>query len=123
MIRGRISLNFEAVTTLEVSGPSGQVHEIEAVVDTGFSDFLPLPPELISELAAPTESKAVVVLADGRPAEMDVCSVSLLWDGHWRHVDVFVANSSPLIGMALLENHSLRMEVVHGGTVTIEAIT
>jgi predicted aspartyl protease len=50
MITGMVNANREATIRLVVSGPSGQQQEIEAIIDTGFTGFLTLPPALIQAL-------------------------------------------------------------------------
>ena len=47
MITGAVNANREATIRLVMSGSSGQQHEIEAIIDTGFTDFLTLPPTLV----------------------------------------------------------------------------
>ena len=47
MIIGVVNGNLEAIIRLVVRGPNGQEDEIEAVIDTGFTGFLTLPPSLI----------------------------------------------------------------------------
>ncbi|MBA2450995.1 MAG: hypothetical protein H0V51_23525 [Chloroflexi bacterium] len=47
-----VNAALEATIRLTVEGASGQAHEVEAVVDTGFSGFLTLPPTLITLLRA-----------------------------------------------------------------------
>ena len=53
MIQGSVNAAYEAVVTLAVRGPAGQTTEIDAVIDTGFTGFLTLPPALVSELGLP----------------------------------------------------------------------
>ena len=50
MITGRVTRTPEALVALRVSGPQGREIEIEAVLDTGFTDYLTLPPSVITEL-------------------------------------------------------------------------
>ena len=47
--------------------------------------------------------------------------VTVLWDGQPRDVDALVADTQPLMGMSLLDGHSLYMEVEDGGRVVIQA--
>ena len=123
MIQGRVNSNFEAVITVEVRGPAGQAQRIDAVVDTGFTDFLTLPFALISELELALVGKNVLSLADGNEVEMGVFRVTISWEGEPRDVLAYAADATPLVGMQLLENHSLHIEIVAGGGVTIESIS
>lgn len=65
MIEGVVNATREPVITLAVQGPSGRAREIEAVIDTGFTGFLTLPPGLISELGLPFVAGNRATLADG----------------------------------------------------------
>jgi len=45
-----------------------------------------------------------------------------LWDGRARLVSVHTAQGAPLIGVSLLYDHLLTVEVFDGGAVTIEPL-
>ena len=47
---GRVSSVPEAIVALQVRGPEDHEVEVEAVLDTGFTDYLTLPPEMIGSL-------------------------------------------------------------------------
>jgi hypothetical protein len=47
MMTGLVNADLEPRLLLTVRAASGQRHEVEAVIDTGFNDFLTLPPALI----------------------------------------------------------------------------
>ena len=40
MIEGVVNAALEAVVTLPLRGPDGQVREVEAVIDTGYGGYL-----------------------------------------------------------------------------------
>jgi clan AA aspartic protease len=122
VIEGVVSEGYEAVVSLRLRGSAGQEQEVGAVIDTGFNRFLTLPPTLVTELDPPFLGVTRVVLANGSEETLDMYGVTVIWDGEPRDVDVLVADTAPLVGMALLESHSLYMEVSGGGRVVIDAI-
>ena len=122
MIEGAVNAAYEPVVRLALEGPSGQSREIDAVVDTGFNGFLTLPPMMIVALELPFQSEGQATLANGSVEFFDVYGVTALWDGHPRFVDVDEADTTPLLGMALLDGYSLYVEVAAGGPVVIRAV-
>ena len=123
MIRGTVNAAREAVISLTVQGPSGRTREIEAVIDTGFSEFLTLPSELISELGLRYAGADRIILAEGSEVNVEVYRVVALWDGESRSFDAYLSDTTPLVGMKMLDGYDLRVEVKPGGRVAIQAIT
>ena len=121
MVEGVVNSRLEAVISLSLSGPLGSNREVEAVVDTGFSEFLILPTELARELSLAFGGVTLMILADGEKQYFEYYNVTVMWDGRPRTVRAHVADGTPLVGMALLHGHSLYVEVVEGGRVVIEA--
>ena len=103
MIEGVVNTDHEAVVTLTVHGPSGRIHEIEAVVDTGYSGFLTVTPALVAELGLDYRGRSRATLADGSEVSFEVYEVTVLWDGRSRHIRGDVADTAPLVGMSLLD--------------------
>ncbi len=120
MIEGVVSANYEAVITLPLRGPTGRTREVEAVVDTGFNGYLTLPPMLVADLALSVVGDGEAVLADGSEAAFDVYGVTAVWDGELRYVETGAVGVDPLVGMSLLDSHSLYVEVADGGRVVIQ---
>ena len=121
MIPGVVNASHEAVVTLSLQGPDGQVQDIEAVVDTGYSGFLTLPTTLVAELGLPFAYVGWAFLANDDEVAFDVHDVTVIWDGQPRHIKADATGSAPLMGMLLLDNHDLNIEVVNGGRVVIQA--
>ena len=121
MIQGVVNAAYEAVVALSLQGPAGQAQEVEAVVDTGYSGFLTLPSTLVTELGLPFAYIGRALLANDDEVSFDVHDVTVLWDGQPRHVKADATGSIPLVGMLLLDNHDLNIEVVNGGRVVIQA--
>lgn len=121
VIEGTVNSSHEAVISLQLRGPGGQAREIEAVIDTGYSGFLVLPPTVVRDLGLPYLSHGQAILADGSEVTFNVHDVTVLWEGQPRHIEVDSTGYTPLAGMSLIRSHSLYVEVEHGGRVVIEA--
>ncbi len=122
MIEGSVNTTLESVVALNLRGPAGQARSVDAVVDTGFSRFLTLPPSVVTELELPFAGARLVILADGSEVALDAYAVTVLWDGRPREIVAYAADTTPLLGMSMLERHSLYMEVESGGRVVIETL-
>lgn len=122
MIAGVVNARNEAVIRLAVNGPTGQTREMDAVIDTGYSEFLTLPPAIVAELSLPFAGLMRASLADGSDVPFNLYAVTVQWDGTPIDVNAYESNSIPLVGMALLRGHNLYIDVESGGRVVIEAI-
>ena len=122
MILGVVNAHSEATIRLPVRDTAGHEHEIEAVLDTGFNGSLTLPPALIAALGLPWRTRSLVILANGTDDLCDIYAATVIWDGRARHILVEAADTGPLVGMALLYGHDVRMQVVAGGSVSIEVL-
>ena len=120
MIEGVVNAHYEAVVRLPLLDSSGQTRDIDAVIDTGFNGFLTLPSALVAELGLTRLGQKSLVLANGSRDVFDTYGVTVLWDGQSRFVDADEADAVPLVGMALLDSHSLYVEVEDRGRVIIE---
>ena len=123
MIEGVVNDGHEAVVALPLRGPEGQVREIEAVIDTGYSGFLTLPPALVAELGLSFVGNGHAYLANDAEVHFDVFDVTVLWDGQSREIEADATGSTPLVGMLLLNDHDLSIQVRNGGRVLIQATT
>ena len=119
MIEGVVNDALEAVVTLTLQGPAGQAQDIEAELDTGYSGFLTLPNTVVTELGLPFAYIGRALLANDDEVTFDVHDATVLWDGRPRHIKADATGSTPLVGMLLLDNHRLVMDVVRGGRVTV----
>ena len=122
MIEGTVNADLEAIISLAVAGESPGQRPIEAVIDTGFSGYVTLPPSIIEELGLTWLGREQGTLADGSVEPFDVFRAKVLWNGQYRAIEVEAVNTQPLLGMALLARHSLEIEVVDGGAVRIAAL-
>jgi clan AA aspartic protease len=121
MIAGAVN-DREARIRLSVRGPDEREQEIEAVVDTGYTASLSLPPAQIAALGLHWQGIGRGTLADGSECLFDVFEAEVLWDGDLRRVLIDEADTDPLLGMTLLAGYEVRIEVRSGGKVEIKAL-
>jgi len=121
MITGTVNADYEAVIRLFVQGPAGPAHEVDAIIDTGFNGFLTLPPALVTALGLMRRSRGRALLANGSEELFDIYGVTVLWDGQQRYVEADAVETTPLVGMSLLDGYDLYIQVADGGQVVIQA--
>jgi clan AA aspartic protease len=122
VIVGEVTPENEAVIPLAIEAVSGTYVTLDAVVDTGFSDYLTLPPDLIGALGLPFREVAEFSLADGTAIQLSLFRARVQWGGGFRDVLVAESDGGALVGMALLKGHRLTLEALDGGKVTIEPL-
>ena len=121
MITGTVNADYEAIIRLFVQGPVGPAHEVDAIIDTGFNGFLTLPPALVTALGLMRHSRGRALLANGSEELFDIYGVTVLWDGQQRYVEADAVETTPLVGMSLLDGYDLYIQVADGGQVVIQA--
>ena len=80
---------------------------MNAVIDTGYSGALTLPPALVAELELPYVFSSRARLADDTEVGFRVHRVTTLWDSGARHIEADAVGSTPLVGMLLLDGSSV----------------
>ena len=65
VIRGAVNARLQAVVRLRLRGPGGVEADTDALIDTGFTSYLTLPPAMIFQLGLARQSGGSARLADG----------------------------------------------------------
>lgn len=117
-----MNVNCEATVRLILHGVTEEQQEVVAVIDTGFTGHLTLPPAVIERLHLARRGHGRAMLANGGFHVFDVYASTVLWNGQYRKVEVFEADPEPLVGMGLLKGHYLEIDVVENGAVRIESL-
>ncbi len=120
MISGRV-LHHQSTILLTIYGPSKQLN-IEAVVDTGFTDFLTLPLAQVTALGLAFVRYDSVVLGDGSTVAMPVHEAMVLWHGVRQTVFVLATGHEPVLGMSLIYGSRLTLDGEDGGALTLEEL-
>ena len=122
MITGHVTSAREAIIRVAVRGAGPREATIEAVIDTGFDEFLTLPASVVADLALPFAGATRALLGDGRGVSLDAFEAVVLWDRDERQVVTLETGSQALVGMAMLSGSRVELNVVEGGRVAIQAI-
>jgi len=122
MIRGAITRRYEITVPIQIRDSTGAPHDLEPMLDTGFSGALTLPSTAISTLGLQLKSRVRMVMANGSTQTVNTHVGTVAWDGRDRLVLVYEMECHPLVGMTLLEDHQLRASIQVGGLVEIEEL-
>jgi clan AA aspartic protease len=122
MIVGLVNDVLQPRIRLDLQG-LGARQQVEAIIDTGFNGFLTLPASLIAEMKLPWLYRHHGELADGSIQIFDVHEATIVWNGMPRSVEAEAIDSNPLLGMSLMIDHELRIEVRPGGQAAIRLLT
>lgn len=122
MMLGVVNEYCEAIIKIAVGRIGSPKRTVDAVIDTGFTSFLSLPPSIITDLGLPWHYRDVGTLGDGSEVVFEIYKASVIWDGQNQVVDVAASDADPLVGMSLLYGFRLQVDAIEGGTVTIEPL-
>lgn len=102
MIEGLVGKENRPLIPLVVGWNRG-VQEITAMVDTGFSGELKIPPKMIDELGLEITHAQAVLLADGTGTTMRASLAFVAMEGETKEVNVLISEGRAVIGGGLLK--------------------
>lgn len=121
MITGRV-VNREPIVRLTFGRAVDSSITTDALIDTGYTDFLTLPADLFDRLAEGTIDHGELQYADKRIGMHELATVAVHWNGEIRSVTAAKLEEVPLIGMDLLRGYRLTIDTVEDGRVLIEPL-
>lgn len=121
MITGSM-VGKDAQIPLIVRGFNEQEVLLDAVIDTGFDDYLSPPFEVIQALDLLQSGEVHATLADGSTVVEFSYTVIAVWDGVERMVAAVAADAAPLVGMALMAGYNPSVDVQEGGQVRLSRL-
>ena len=119
---GTVNSALEAMIRIVVDDSDGRAHDVDALIDTGFNGFLTLPSKHVAAMALPWLFRQQAQLADGSIEVFDVHEATVVWDDSPRMVEIEAVDAVPLIGMSLLQGHSLHVDIIENGRVRIDLL-
>jgi clan AA aspartic protease len=122
VITGRVTADREAVIPIQVQAAERGLQSFDAVIDTGFTEFLALPPDCIAALRLPLAGLQRMTLADGSVAVLAVHEAVVHWHDAPVAVQALEIDGGALLGMAMLQGSRLTVDALEGGPARIDAI-
>jgi clan AA aspartic protease len=95
---------------------------IDFVVDTGFNDYLTLPPQAVLAMNLDFYATGSMRLADGSSLPMSIYFAEINWDDRKLSVPVIATGTKPLLGTALLKYFRLTIDFEPDGLVQLESL-
>ncbi len=121
MIHGRL-FDGRAMVPVIFRLPQQPDFSLDFVIDTGFNDYLTLPPQAVSALNLPLYSSIPARLADGSEALLPVYLATILWDNIEKVVPILASGYKPLLGTAMMEGYHLEIDFEDNGLVSLEKL-
>jgi len=120
MIGGIVGKENRPLIPLVVGWNRG-VQEITAMVDTGFSGELKVPPKMIDELGLRVTHAQPVLLANGTSTTMRASLAFVAMEGDTKEVNVLISEGRAVIGGGLLKLFGYKLIVDYKeDSVTLE---
>ena len=111
--------NLEPIIPVQILDASGQWWWLEAVLDTGSTCSLSLPPSVIRDMGLSWFDEGGAVLAGNRRLRCNLYVAHILWNGIRRRVHVHELPGDPLVGNRLLMGHRINIDLIEGGAVEV----
>ena len=119
MISGIVSSTRWPTISLLILDVDGYEREIEARIDTGFSDDLTLPRSGIARLGLKRVDRSNYRIGDNSTATFSAYAAIIRWQGELRQIIVLESEVSPVLGVGLLWGNNLSVDFRRGGEVSI----
>ncbi|MBW4667762.1 MAG: clan AA aspartic protease [Cyanomargarita calcarea GSE-NOS-MK-12-04C] len=122
MIYGRL-IDRKAIVPVIFRLPHQPDFSLDFVIDTGFNDYLTLPPQAVSAMNFPLYSSIPARLANGSETLLSVHLGTIVWDDVETVVPILASGYKPLLGTALMEGYHLEIDFEDNGLVSLEKIS
>ena len=99
----------------------GRLRRVEAVLDTGFDDFLALPGHWVERLGLVRVGRMPMRVATSEWAHFDVYEATIWWLGVRLPIRVLQTQSEILVGTRLLWESQLTAQFWQGGAVSVQS--
>lgn len=110
MIQGLLRKDNRPAVLLSVGWILG-IQDIVAIIDTGFSGEVKLPPDVAIELGLTPTHVQAVLLANEEIAEVPAALAFAVIEGKNEEADVLIVRGMPVVGVGLLNRLGFKLVV------------
>ena len=121
MTTGHIDQDGHPVIPVDLFDRQGRLRRVEAVLDTGFDDFLALPGHWVQRLGLFWVGIMPMRVATSEWAHFDVYEATIWWFGARLSIRVLQTQSEILVGTRLLWESQLTAQFWKGGVVSVQS--
>ena len=118
---GHIDQDGHPVIPVDLFDRQGRLRRVEAMIDTGFDDFLALPTHLVQRLGLVWINRMPMQVATSEWAHFDVYEATVFWLGNRLPIRVLQTQSEILVGTRLLWESQLTAQFWEGGVVSVQS--
>ena len=122
MITGHVDQTHNPIIPVDLLEQGRRLHRIEIPIDTGFQGFLMLPLRIILQMGGMPNRRIRMTLANERSGSFDEYLTRLLWFDQIREVPTLASTDEFLVGLFLLAESRIEIDLTPGGTVTISEL-
>jgi len=123
MIQGTVNAMLEPIVEVNVGRLGEQTIPVQAIVDTGFNDYLTLPSATVAQLDLPLAMPTEATLADDRVVQANCYRARVTWDGQEREIPVLAFEAGPFVGTALMRGYEWSAEMVQNGRLVLRRLS
>lgn len=117
LVRGRL----RPIVRVLVLGQNNASWLCRATVDTGFSEHLTLPGDVINYLGLQPAGSTLSRLANDEIQRFELYHAEIFFGGHFRNIQVHRTETESLMGMSLISGNIIKIDARVGGAVEMEA--
>jgi len=118
---GHIDQDGHPVIPVDLFDQQGRLRRVEAMLDTGFDDFLALPGHWVQRLGLVWAATMPMRVATSEWAYFDVYEATVFWLGNRLPIRVLQTQSEILVGTRLLWESLLTAQFWEGGSVSVQS--
>ena len=120
MTTGHIDQHGRPVIPVDLFDLQGRLHRVEAMIDTGFDDFLTLPAHLVQRMGLVWASGIPMQVATSEWVQFDAYAAAVFWLGNRLPIRVLQTQPEILVGTRLLWESELTVQFWEGGAVNVQ---